>query len=281
MPGFLEDRLRLFRFFAAFHFVGRAFLKLSSLSSVVKRYVCAEEAVVVGGKRKSSESGSVFEGEAASFFYMNPAIDGVFGHHFHEFQRYTMQCGQPIGSILISKRDVCRACKKNLSVDAATHVVVIYHRERGSYLGTRITKFCRVCKIYEHHGYWTLNGKRQFDLECLDDEFFLSSEDTAFQTSLLKDCANFLIVGAVPFATFAMVYNRRSGFKCGLQEGEGSSGSAPVVKRMKRYCREFMINRVCCSSWSPGGKGLFDINSTPWHRHPYIENKNTSLVKHP
>ena len=64
-----------------------------------------------------------------------------------------------------------------------------------------------MCKIYEHHGYWTLNGKRQFDLECLDDEFFLSSEDTAFQTSLLKDCANFFIVGAVLFATFTMLYN--------------------------------------------------------------------------
>lgn len=87
MPGFLEDRLRLFRFF-----VGRDFLMLSSLSSVVKRYVCAEEAVVVGTKRKSSESRSVFEGEAASFFYMNPAIDEVFGHHFHEFQRFTIDC---------------------------------------------------------------------------------------------------------------------------------------------------------------------------------------------
>ena len=80
--------------------------KLSSLSSVVKRYVCAKEAAVVGRKRKRLESRSVFEREAASFFYMNPTIYEVFGHHFHEFQRFTVQCGQLIGSILITKHDV-------------------------------------------------------------------------------------------------------------------------------------------------------------------------------
>ena len=69
-------------------------------------------------------------------------------------------------------------CGKALAVDPNTHVVVIYHEQRGSYLGSRVTKCCRSCKVYEHYGYWTQEGKRHFNDDCLSNEFLLSSATT-------------------------------------------------------------------------------------------------------
>ena len=62
MAGFLEDRMRLFRFLSVIHFVGTSFLKLCCFTSGVKRYVCGEkEEIVVDGKRKR------LDGEDESF----------------------------------------------------------------------------------------------------------------------------------------------------------------------------------------------------------------------
>ena len=104
----------------------------------------------------------------------------------------------------------------------------------GSYLGSRVTKCCRTCKIYEHYGYWTSDGKRQLNDDCLANEFLLSSENTAFQNALVKQCANFLVVGAMPFATFAQTFNRRFGCYGRSKSNESGIQSGPAVKRMKR-----------------------------------------------
>lgn len=88
---------------------------------------------------------------------------------------------------------------------------------------------------YEHYGYWKKNGRRQFDEDYLENEFWLSSEDTAFDISLLRHWfANLLVVGAVAFATFTMAFNRKFGCKETLAEGEVVPLHGPVVKRMKR-----------------------------------------------
>ena len=39
MAGFYEDRVRFFRLFTVFHFVGKSFLNLFGCTSVVKKYV--------------------------------------------------------------------------------------------------------------------------------------------------------------------------------------------------------------------------------------------------
>ena len=49
-------------------------------------------------------------------------------------------------------------------------------------------------------------------MRIASNEFLLSSEDTAFDMSLIRQCGNFLVVGAVPFSTFAKTYNRQFGF---------------------------------------------------------------------
>ena len=94
--------------------------------------------------------------------------------HFHEF---TLNCGLPVGTLLMSRRNTCRRCNGKLLVEANSHVVVFYHIYFGSYLGSRVTKSCRKCKLCEHYGGWTEGGKQYFDEDCLQNEFLLSSEE--------------------------------------------------------------------------------------------------------
>ena len=237
MAGFLEDCLRLFRFLSVIHFVGTSFLSLCSFTSVVKRYVCGEKEHIVGdGKRKQLDGeDESFAREVEGFFYLFPEFGDV-ERGFPYFHNFSLNSGKPIATVLVSTQDRCRMCGKALAVDPNTHVVVIYHGQRGSYLGSRVTKCCRSCKVYEHYVYWTLEGKRHFNDDCLSNEFLLSSEDTAFQKALVMQCANFLVVGALPFATFAQTFNRRFGYDGISKSNYNGIQSGPAVKRMKRYC---------------------------------------------
>ena len=60
--------------------------------------------------------------------------------------------------------------------------------------------------------YWTTSGKRQFETDCLENDFLLSPEDTAVGLSWIRQCANLLIVEAVAFSTYAKSYNRLFGY---------------------------------------------------------------------
>lgn len=93
-----------------------------------------------------------------------------------------------------------------------------------------MTKICRTCKIYEHHGFWTERGERYFNDDCFDSDFLLTSEKTAFDIALLRECAILLIVAAVPFSSFTCSYNRRYGY-AKVEEMCDVSKS----KRMKMY----------------------------------------------
>lgn len=266
MSGVFGDYSRLFRLFHVADFVGTTFFSTSSFSSVVKRFVFGDNAEVpvvrdVGRKRKRDDSDidSLFAAEASSLFHLFPKLKETSEEVFHMFHGFTVDCGNPMGSILCSKREHCRICNKALSVESKSHVIVIYHEQRGSYLGSRVTKFCHTCKVYEHYGYWTVNGERQFDDSCLDNQFLLSSEDTAFDLSLIRQCASLLVVGAVPFFTFARSYNRRFDYTGYCDDTEGYCvEEKATVKRMKRLVlNNIVLGILSPPHYTPGSCQLF------------------------
>ena len=99
---------------------------------------------------------------------------------------------------------------------------------------------CRKCKIYEHHGYWSVDGKRHFNRDSVSLEFLLSSEDTAFEMDILVEFSNLLVIGAVPFSTYASSYNRRFQY-CKVATTNNLDAR---VKRMKRYGDTFVIKVI-------------------------------------
>ena len=123
MASFLEDHGRLFRLFSVLHFVGRSFLKICEFTSVVKPYVCGVKEEVVGGKRKRLDGDEMFVREAESLFYLFPELGDV--KRFQDFHDSSVSCAQPMGTVLVSKLERCRFCKKLLAVDPNRHVVVM------------------------------------------------------------------------------------------------------------------------------------------------------------
>ena len=72
-----------------------------------------------------------------------------------------------------------------------------------------------------------------FDASTLKLPFLLSTEDTAFDMTLLSECSNLLWIGAVPFSTFATAYNRRFDYRRPTNEADAES-ETPKTKRRKR-----------------------------------------------
>ena len=73
---------------------------------------------------------------------------------------------------------------------------------------------------------------------CLEIDFLLSSEDTAVGLSLIRQCANLLIVGAVAFSTYAKSYNRLFGYHGNLEVTgslvtEDSRHSCRIKRKMR------------------------------------------------
>ena len=222
----------LSRLFYVFQLIGESFLAVSQFSSVVRLFVLNGPDSSVDDCEKGDEALDIkFVSEAKSLLYLHGSLVKNYKEKFLEFSDFSLNCGMPVGSVLMSSREVCRRCGCALFVDEKPHVVVVYHAHLGTYLGSRVTKMCRKCKIYEHYGYWTENKERFYDKSFLELEFFLSSEETAFQVALLKQCASLLIVGAVPFSTFSEAYNRQFDYnnECGME------GEKCQFKRRKRF----------------------------------------------
>ena len=90
---------------------------------------------------------------------------------FCDFNDFTLKCGKPIATVLSSSRDVCRKCGRKLVFENKEIPVVIYSNHQGTYLGPRLTSLCHKCKIYEHHGYWSVDSKRHLHRDSVLPEF--------------------------------------------------------------------------------------------------------------
>lgn len=240
MVGLFGDYSRLFRLFHVINIVGARVVSISTFASVIRKFVWGDnpENEVNSKKRKKTDSfdekESMFVAETDSLLDLFPEIRKEGSEVFNSFHNFSVSCGNPMATILVTKQETCRMCKKPLLLDPNTHVVVIYDEQRGTYLGSRVTKNCNSCKVHEHYGYWTCKGKRHFEIDCLENDFLLSSEDTALGMSLIRQCANLLIVGAVPFSTYSKSYNRRFGYHGNVNEAGSSFANEKLWLKRKR-----------------------------------------------
>ena len=196
-----------------FQTIGLVFLNVRSFASIIKSLFM--EATIL----KSLQKMTSFIATCNNICFFNPELmSATTTQTFRDLHDFTVDCSKPMASIFCLERDSCRKCGWSLSIEKEGHPVVAYHSERGTYLGSRLTKLCRVCRIYEHYGYYTIEGKKHYDLSCLQLAFLLSTEDTAFDMTLIKQCKSLLIVGAVAFATFSASYNRQFDYKSGRKE---------------------------------------------------------------
>ena len=173
MEGYIANKLVFCKLL--FQLVRIGFF-IRNFYSVVRRYV-----VVGSGTREVGEGAEAklederFASETRSLLYLygESNMNKSYKQCFSEFHDFSVNSGLPIASILATNREVCRRCNKTLTIEGKPCVVVFYHIFFGTYLGSRITKSCQKCKIYEHYGYWIENGKRQLYEHCLELDFLL------------------------------------------------------------------------------------------------------------
>lgn len=228
MANLLDNYSRLSKVQFVFTTIGDIFFKTVNFASVVKRYVYDDQPLQ---EKEPGDDVAIFCAETQSLKYLHSGLLTSESERFREFHDFTVMCGQPMATVFLSTKDICKNCHKQLSLDPKPHPVVIYSLHRGTYLGSRLSKICRKCKLHQYYGYSTQDGKKIYDQDVLNLDFLLSTEDTAFDAQLLKECSNLLIIGAMPFSTYASSYNRRFGYN----KTNKSEQLAPSVKRMKRY----------------------------------------------
>ena len=127
MGSVLKDFTALSRLIFAINTVGHVFVSLTKFSSVVKRFVygeCPEEA---GFNDKGDiEVSRSFAAETASLMEICPSLKESKNQDFKKFHDFSLACGVPLGTVLVSERQTCRKCTKSLSLDKKGHVIVIY-----------------------------------------------------------------------------------------------------------------------------------------------------------
>ena len=112
--------------------VGNVFLRITTFGAAVKRFVygvCPDDEV------QESEV-AVFEAEIESLLRICPALEEGEAETFRKFHNFTVDCGHPLGSVLVCQKETCRKCNKPLKLDNKPHPIVIYHSECGTYLGS-------------------------------------------------------------------------------------------------------------------------------------------------
>lgn len=227
----------LSRLFIIFHLIGDSFFKVRDFVRVVQKFVTGKEPEncrVKFKKRAHQEDDhddfqyQSFKAESESILHICPTLNMNWKEIVEEVNFFGIKCGVPITTVLISDRTECRFCKRQLFVEEKSHAVVVYST-MGTYLGSRVTKHCRNCKVHEYYDYWTKDGERHYDMNT-DKQFLLSTEETAFERDLLDNYTNLLVVGALPFSTFSSAYNRKYTYK----EQTNEEGIDCPMKRKRR-----------------------------------------------
>ncbi|CAB4004925.1 Hypothetical predicted protein [Paramuricea clavata] len=156
MEGYLNNQIFLGRLVFVLQALGEYFLLVPHFCGVMRRYIVHGD--INNGEIEQVDDKAVEEGkfycETRGLLYLDreqSLVEG-FKKTFHQFHEFTLSCGSAIGTILISKRTACHRCGGKLLVEGNGNVVVFYHIYFGSYLGSRVKKSCRKCKVYEHYG---------------------------------------------------------------------------------------------------------------------------------
>ncbi len=208
----------MFRLLYVLNVIGTPVLYVTSALKTAFKFISAESGDgIEPGKSSEIDDTSCeqFSASVDNLFHMFSQISNFArrpNHLFKTFCDFSMETGIPAPAVLMSRRTECRKCKKGLHIDQNWKPIVVYHLTRGTYLGCRISKKCSNCKIYEHYGFFTENGNRTFDSDCLSNEFLMSTDETAIDMMLLKYLNEDVIQGAVPFLLKSKVYNTVHGY---------------------------------------------------------------------
>ena len=127
--------------------------------------------------------------------------------------------GKPTGIVLMPSQGTCKRCgtKLLLRSDRPSRLT-LYTERMGTVPALHYHKYCpnqkSACKLVQHYGYVTVGDQNGiiYDTEWHTLPFFVSSQETAIEISMLKKYNAELLIGQVSYKQKADIYNYHNGY---------------------------------------------------------------------
>ena len=100
MASLFKDNACFSRLSFVIHTIGNVFLGLLDFTSIVKRFVFRQDAENPDSNNR--EECSTFAAETMSLLQLCPSLRETTNEQFREFHDFTVSCGQPLATVLMS-----------------------------------------------------------------------------------------------------------------------------------------------------------------------------------
>lgn len=152
---------------------------------------------------------------------------------FSQLSSLQLPSGIQLGVPLISRKTTCQICNKKLLIRAdRPSTVTIYTDTKGTLCGSHFRKYCSGyrtrCTFTQHYGYHSSGVSSdavQYDDDWESNQYFLSSQQTAFELQMLQRYDHELLLGQLSYKQKADIYNSFNGYNI----------SVDVADSHKRY----------------------------------------------
>ena len=158
---------------------------------------------------------------------------------FWNLHDFTVNCGKPMALIFRSERDSCQKCGKSLFTDKEGHPFVVYHSQRGTYLGSRLTKLCRVLRSTNITATIPLKARKTLILVAYN-YLFCCQRKTPLLTWLSLTMLKYVDCRCSRFCNIFHVL--QSSFW--LQVGEKGSTWGRVAREMHKMFKEVSYSKI-------------------------------------
>ena len=124
-----------------------------------------------------------------------------------------------LGLILISEKQQCVSCNGKLLLRSdRPSKVSIYTESHGTLPGLHYCKYCsngkKGCNIVQHYGYHTKGlFELYYDTDWEDLQYFISSQQTAFELVILQKFDFELLIGQLSYKQRTEIYNATYGYE--------------------------------------------------------------------
>ena len=166
-----------------------------------------------------------------------------------ELQSFIGHKGIALGLVLVSPKQTCRLCGSALLVKAdRPSRVTVYSDSFGTVEGTHYRKVCKRfrvgCQFVQHYGHYSKGGTDIYfdeDFKCLP--YFVSTRETAFETTLLQQLDAEVLIGQLSYKQRSEIYNIKHGYDKPQKKvpkkkvaADSTSGRMPLHARLaKKY----------------------------------------------
>ena len=157
----------------------------------------------------------------------------------HEIIAMKDSTHQPVGVILISPKSVCLQCGGKLLVrrDRFSRVT-LYTESMGTVPAKHFYKYCQKgCSFTQHYGYYSINDAQGvfYNNDWSKLQYFVSSQETAFELSMLHKYDAELLIGQLSYKQRADIYNFSKGYEASKKESFADKQKVGTSQVHARY----------------------------------------------